>query len=510
MKRRLILNTASNYALFVLQIAVAFIMTPLYVRYLGLRDYGLWEVVVSIIGYAGMLDLGLWPTISRFVAKYQAERNRGQQEATFATALVFMSVVGLLGALLTVVLLVTLEWDLFFGGGELTTYYRSFLGIVAVSVIIKFPGIVAEAYLEGQQRYALKNLFSIINLVVSTTIIFALIDGSSGLLLLATVSVFASALKYSIFFTLLFVRQPQAFGFQLSACSRAHLGTLLRFGIKSFVQGLSGRITNQSSPLIIAAVANSALVPLFTIPASLVRYATTFLMTSTHAFMPLFTSMAADGETGKIRDIYLVSNRAVVGLGALMLLGIVLVGPAFIAVWISDSVAADSQVILAALAFGALGLALNPFGSRFLTAIDQHGIYARFSPIFAVIGVALSIVLMLRYGLPGLAVGASAPVVVSLPLFVSVMCRHLGISPLTYVASFWAPVVAGSAAALLTWQLIIVPMLAMESFLSILIAAAMMSAAFGVAFLTLDLLGSPGVSVARRFLGRAAGHVASG
>ncbi|MEO0344806.1 MAG: lipopolysaccharide biosynthesis protein [Pseudomonadota bacterium] len=489
MRRRLLLNTASNYVVFALQIVVAFVMTPLYVRYMGLQDYGLWEVVVSIIGYAGMLDLGLWPTISRFVAKYQAENNRALQEATFATSLVFLSAIGVVGSLATLGLVVALEPDLFFGDGPDVAYKRWFLLILAINVVLRFPGILAEAYLEGQQRYFLKNSITVINLAFSTAVVYALIDDVWGLMLLAGVGAVSMVVKYSIFFFLIFRAQPQHFAFRPTAFSSAHLRVLLRFGAKSFIQGLSGRISSKSSPLIIAGLSGTALVPLFTIPASLVRYASTFLMTSTHASMPLFSQLAASGQEQRIKSLYLPANKAVVGVGSLMLLGVALIGPTFIAVWITPEVARESAPILGFLALGALGLGWNPFGSRYLTAIDRHGIYAKYGPVFAVVGVLTGAGLLLVYGLPGLAAGIAAPVAISLPVFVREVCRNLGVPMKRYFISFLPAVSAAAVAGYGALHLYEGQFGAASSYLGILGVTASVSVAYAVVFGIIDLLG---------------------
>lgn len=502
MKRLLFINTASNYAVFILQVAVALVMTPLYVKYMGLRDYGLWEVIVSVIGYSGMLDLGLWPTISRFVAKYQAEKNRIKQEETFATAFVFLTIVGFVGAGLVTVAVVLLEYELFFGSSSDTAYYRLFLFVLFVNVTIKFPGIVAEAYLEGQQRYLVKNLFSIASLVVSSSIVYALIAEARGLLLLATVGVCAMAVKYSYFYLLLFRSQPQEFSFRLSAVSLRHLRRLLKFGMKSFVQGVSSRVIHQAGPVIIAAFSTTAMVPFFTIPASLVRYASNFMMTSTHAFMPLFSALFAADKEKEIRQIFLAANRIIVAFGVLMLLGVALVGPEFISIWISPEMASQSREVLILLVLGALGLGLNPFGSRYLTAIDKHGVYAKYDLVFAALSLTLSIALMYWIGLLGVALGVALPVLISLPLYLSVACQHLNISLSRYFANLAFPIVPASIVAFIAWYESYHELGIPNNFFDLGLVGLIMVVAFGVVFSVFDLIGNSNASVIRFLIGQ--------
>ena len=56
--RRLLRNIASNWAGYVVQVAVGFFLTPFVVHSLGETQYGVWTLVVGVTGYYGLLDLG--------------------------------------------------------------------------------------------------------------------------------------------------------------------------------------------------------------------------------------------------------------------------------------------------------------------------------------------------------------------------------------------------------------------------------------------------------------------
>src|SRR5690554_8024057 len=94
----------------VIKLAITFIMTPIFVRSLGHYDYGLWEILGAIIGYMGLLDLGIKPAISRFAAKYQAEKGNEDLKLLYSSTFLFMGVVGLL------IMSFFVLWGVFFPG----------------------------------------------------------------------------------------------------------------------------------------------------------------------------------------------------------------------------------------------------------------------------------------------------------------------------------------------------------------------------------------------------------
>ena len=126
----LLVNISSNMVQFIVVMIVTFIMAPFYLQMMGAYDYGLREMVLAIVGYMGMLDVGMRPTISRFTAVYNAQKDRESQMTVYISSMVFM---GLLGTILAIFFFL---WALFYPElltperGETETKYVLFLLII--------------------------------------------------------------------------------------------------------------------------------------------------------------------------------------------------------------------------------------------------------------------------------------------------------------------------------------------------------------------------------------------
>lgn len=449
MKNKFLLNTLSNYAVLAVKLALTFIMTPILVRHLGLYDYGIWEIVVALIGYAGILDLGLTPTISRYAAKYQALNNRYELQSTFSTSLLFMLLIGLtMGSIVAFVAinypeLITNEV------GSYSRRYRYLLLLIAIQLAFKFPGIVSESFLEGFQQYYLKNLVTIINTIIGASIIYALISDSNALILLALINTIGLSIKYVVFFIFLTKEKDSQLRFSIADGSIEKLKTLLRFGLKSFVQGISFRLETGTDALVIAYFIGTSTVPFYTIPAGLIGYLRTILMTSTHVFMPLFSNLHARNQNDEIVRIYLLASRLVVPAALLLGIGIISYGPHFIALWLGPEFFSDSRKIIPVLTLYALIPSINPFCSRYLTAIGEHGIFAKLAPISALLNLMFSIVFVQHLGIWGVAIGSLIPVVIFTPIYLTHSCRHLKVSISSYIRSVVLPSVVPAIIAIL-------------------------------------------------------------
>ncbi|WP_375192847.1 oligosaccharide flippase family protein [Marinobacter sp.] len=438
MLRLLLINTGSNVLLMVVKMALTFIMTPILIHNLGNYDYGLWEMVAAVLGYMGMLDLGIKPAISRFAAKYKAEEDQLNLQTVFASTLVFMAAIGFLIALALA------GWGVLFSGamapeGEDPLKYTLFLLILAGQMLIVFPGYVAESYLEGFQRYNIKNNITIVNSLIGAVLFIAFVAPDNALLLLAAVNAVGLSVKFLIYGFLLTRASFGRIVFNLALFNGRKLRELMAFGFKSFVQGVATRMENATDTLVIGSFLGPAAVPFYSIPQNLVRYIQTLGWTLSHAFMPLFSDLAARSENDKIQGIYLVASKIVVGLVMAMGIGAAIVGTPFLALWIGTEYTEQSDIILLLLvSFTVLPL-INPFSSRYLTAIGKHGIFARLMPISAVVNLGLSLLLVQYYGVVGVAVASLLPSLVLQPVLLVYSCRQLEVPVATYLRESLLP-----------------------------------------------------------------------
>lgn len=440
MLRTLLINTGSNVTVLLTKLALTLAMTPIFVRYLGKYDYGLWEMVVGVIGYMGMLDMGIKPAISRFVAKYSAESDQRSLFEVYASTFVFTALVG------SVVALIFVVWGLYFAQslaprGASSEPYKLFLFILAAQLLIVFPGYVAESFLEGFQKYHLKNNVTIVNSLIGAAVFIFFATPANALLLLAGVNAAGLITKY-LFYGYL-VSRPGYGGITLkwSSFSLFKLKELLTFGLKSFVQGVANRIESATDTIVIGIILGPAMVPLYSIPQSLVRHIQNLGWSLCHAFMPFFSDLAARSQQEQIRRVYIVASKLVTGLVFALGLGAILVGTPFLNLWLGPDFTDKSDIILLLLVIFLLIPMINPFSSRYLTAIGKHAIYAQIMPFAALVNLGLSILLAEPMGIVGVALGSVIPAIFVYPFILRYSCKQLELPVSTYFRRSLMPLV---------------------------------------------------------------------
>lgn len=425
MIKTLLVNTGSNVVLMINKIVVTLIMTPIYLSSLGSYDYGLWGMIGGIVGYMGLLDIGIRPSISRFSAKYKALNDTQNLNTVFVSTFLFMSVLGLFLCLCFV------GWALIFpevlsASDIREDAYVLFLLIIGGQLLVSFPGYVLESYLEGFQQYFVKNNVTMLVTITGAVFIFNFITPENGLYLMALTAAVGVWLRFFVYWILLFKPSSTGLRFLVSNYSFSKLKEVLVFGLKSFVQGISGRVETSSDTLIIGFVLGPQAVPFYHIPASLAGYMRGIGWTMTHAFMPMFSNLHALDETSRMQELYLRASKYVVAIIAAMALGICFLGGEFLTIWLSPEFKEKGEYILyCAVLFVAIPF-LAPFSSRYLTGIGKHGYLAKLAPFGAVLNISLSLLLVDHYGALGVAVASVITASIFTPLYIRYVCNQMG------------------------------------------------------------------------------------
>lgn len=485
MIRTLLVNTGSNLLLMVVKLVITFVMTPIFILNLGKYDYGLWEMVGAVIGYMGILDLGLRPAISRYAARHLAEGDEVALQSVYISALVFMALVGIL------LFVFFFSWGFWFGGvlapeGEPHQRYTLFLIIIGSYLLISFPGYVAESYLEGFQKYYLKNNITIINSLIGSSLLYTLMTPENGLVLLAGINAIGLTIKYILFMWILSRPGYGGVRAQLKMFSFNRLRELIVFGFKSFIQGIATRVENATDVLIIGLTLGPAMVPFYSIPANLTQQVRGLGWTLTHAFMPLFSGLNAKSQTETIRQVFLISSRYVVSILFAMGTGALLLGVPFISVWLDPEFGEKAKWLILFLVFFTILPFINPFASRYLTAINKHGIFARLTPLAAIINLVLSLLLVHPFGLEGVAFASVIPGLIFVPIYLRYTCKNLELSVWYYLR---AAVLPGLVPAALMALIIlgVGEYLAYDSYFRILVGAGLASLGWLASFWLLVL-----------------------
>ena len=423
----------------IVKAGITFVMAPVIVHALGNYDYGIWEMVFAVVGYMGMLDLGLSPAIIRNVSRQNALHNTEEVHRIYSSAMAFFLPVGLL---LSILLFAgALFPHLIFpnsGDAELQKY-SIFLAIVAVQVLTSFVGLVFDTFLEGFQRYSLRNYATIIASVCGALVMYPLLKGGGGILVLAAGNAIGFSLKITFYGFTLAKKKNGGFRFRRRDVSWVTLKELLTFGFKSFIYATSFGIGHFADKLILGAFISPIAVTFYTIPVSLVGQARNLIWSAVRVFMPVFSEMDARNEKTEARKLLFSASRYALAVILPILVGICILGPDFLRYWIGSEYAEQGRLILYIMSAAYLLQWLCPFRNRFLTGLGILDLQARLGVIGVVFNLIISIVLVRYLGKEGVALGTFLPELMIQPYLLWFTCKMAGGTMTNYITSVFVP-----------------------------------------------------------------------
>lgn len=432
MTNKLLLNSLSGTLLYLINVVITFIMSPVIVRELGNRDYGLWEMALAIVGYMGLLDLGIGPALLRYVAVAHSRDDQKELQETISTAQIFFIAIGLVAALS---LLILSRHPAFILGKE--SFDAGYMGIIlvlfAINAGLSFPLNVFTAVIMGVQRHYLINLTRCILIVIRSIVAYALLIRytGKGLLILAILEPIFNLVQFTIFATA--IRYDRSIpGFSLAACSLVKLKELFGYGSKSATLMVASRVQGASIPFVISTVLGVSNIVYFTMPNRLVDYAKGLSLAIGFPLTPYFASQMAGDDKSAVKNSWLQTSLALQIITLAMPLYIIFCGEPFLAVWIGKEYAVAGRGVLYCLAGALVVEAIAPNASRILMASGHHGRAALMWLILSIVSVPLAVLGANRWGVTGVALGSATVLIIGNAVALHMACRDVGATMAEY------------------------------------------------------------------------------
>ena len=83
----LLRNVAVSYLTMGVSTLTAFFVTPILLRALGKEQFGLWALLLSLLGYVSLVEAGIYTSVSKRVAECMAVHDRNRLKQVLATSM---------------------------------------------------------------------------------------------------------------------------------------------------------------------------------------------------------------------------------------------------------------------------------------------------------------------------------------------------------------------------------------------------------------------------------------
>lgn len=445
-------NTLTNYARVVVRLASGVVLFRLTFQYLDAETFGFYSLLWSLFGFTVLLDFGLGFTVQKALAEASARGDFSGASRLVAT--VFWSFVALA---LVVVAVAWLGVDVFLQRtqvpaaryAECRAAFFVFFGFLAAG----FPCGLFPEMLRGLQRIDLINWLQIGGVLLNFALLALALVQHWSFPLVMLVSVASAILPSALAAWFVFPRAP---GLSLHP-SLFHLPSVrgvLSFSLIAYLVTFTNLIMARTDQAVIGFTIGVAFVAAYQAGYKASEMFNLFAVQLQDAISPAAARLQAQGDRTALRQLLLANTRMttalVVPLGALC--AVYLEPLVRLLTGIATVETATLQVGWALLASGVSLMMTNSVSKRVLMMCGWERKLLWASLADAGINLLLSLVLVRRYGIVGVAIGTLIPTILVgwfwvLPL----AARFAGISVREFCLAAYLPAlkVVGAAAAAL-------------------------------------------------------------
>ena len=400
LRRRVAHSTATNVLTKVLGLAVGFVLTPFILSRVGAAAYGLWALTGSVVAYGALLDFGITGGLTKHVAEYWARREVRNAEEVIASALsiytVFAGVI-----LLAALLLAPFFPRLFNLQPEVHATAIRLVILMGLTTALSLPAALPMATLRALQRFDLANVVSLVAIGLSAagTVAVLMLGGGIEALVLVHLAVTVFVQLPALW---LLHRTAPDLRFGWRGATRGTARELIAFSWYIFVSQSATRVQHRADELIIG-----AFLPIVSVtPYALARRLAEVGQALTDQFMRVLSPLAAElnavEDTPRLRVVFLHGTRLSLAMHLPIALTTALMAGPLLGVWVGAEYARYAPLVWLVSAALLIDTGVWPAGAL-LQAISRHQPLAAFAVFGAVANVALSIVLVHRWGLEGVA-----------------------------------------------------------------------------------------------------------
>lgn len=432
---RFLRNAIANWGAFLYVAIVSFFLSPFVVQHLGGTAYGVWSLLVALVGYLGLLDFGVRGAVTRYVAHHYAVSDHKASSAIVSAGLVLFGFLGCMAILLSGLGAYLLPY-LFTVPEEMVADARLVLVLGGLTVATTLIGAVFGGVVTGLERFDISSGIEIVVTTIRTAAVVVALDSGHGLVALGGIHL-GAALLYGLGSWLTVRRIYPSLHFDFSRGLRSNIKTILSFSAYLSLLHVFSLLSYYSNALIIAAFLPIAAVTFFAIAGNLVDYAGKVAGALSKMMTPRVSALTSAGSEhvgAEVTGAARVATLATAPIAATFWLR----GESFVNLWMGSEYGPVSGEILRVLALTVLLGGARAIAAASIIGANKHRTLIPGLAFEAFANIALSIALVRPLGVLGVAWGVLIPnALVSLFFIPRCLRSATGVPTGAYIRDAW-------------------------------------------------------------------------
>lgn len=429
---------------------VSLIFTPVLLRLLGQSEYGLYDLVASVVSYLGVLNFGFGSAYMRYFSRYKVDEEKDKLATLNGMFLIVFSVLALVAVVAGFIL--AQYTDVVFGNklnpaelakAELLMY------ILVLNLGFSFPSIVFTSYITANERFVFQKLVQLIKTLTSPFLVLPVLllgYGSIGYALATSVVNLLVELVYAAYS----IRKlKMRFSFENMEASLMKEMSVFSFYI--FINMLVDQINWSVDKFLIGRFQGTVGVAVYGVASTINNHYRQISQAVSNVFIPRIHRMVANrDDNDELTLLFTKIGRVQFVILALISSTFIFFGKPFIMKWAGQNYADSYYVVLFLILPVTIPL-IQTIGIEIQRAKNMHQFRSIMYFLMAVANLFVSIPLTRTYGPVGAAAGTAISMILGNGIAMNLYNHYkIGLDMvyfwkqiLRFVPALIAPVVSG-------------------------------------------------------------------
>ena len=427
-------------------ILTSLLYTPFMLRVLGQNEYGLYQLVASVVAYMSLLSLGFGSSYMRFYSRYKAKEDRENIARLNGIFLIIFLAISLIcivcGELLNFNIKEVLGDKLSFDEVDKA---RILMHFMIFNMALSFPASIFTSYITAYERFVFQKGLIVLQKIFNPFLnIIILLSGfgSIGLVVVSTV-IAVSSFAINVYYCVkkLHIR------FIFKDIQFSLLKEMWVFTFFIFLNQIIDQINWNLDKYLLGRMVGTASVAVYSIGSHLNSMYFQLATSISNVFYPQINRIVAESNDNEaIIKLMTKIGRLQFMVLFLFVSGFFFYGRAFIAIWAGDGYE-NSYYIAMLLFISAFVPLIQEIGLEIQRAKNMHKARSVVYLAIVIMNIFLSIYLIGKYGERGAATGTAVATILGAVIFINWYYKYRMKLDIGY---FWKEIFKFSPAAILS------------------------------------------------------------
>lgn len=400
-----------SYVSMILGYIISILYTPIMLRLLGQSEYGLYNLVSSVVSYLGLLSFGLGSAYMKYYSVYKANNQKIHIKKLNGMFLIVFSIISIVS--LIVGLIFVKKIDFILGGkllpSELATA-KVLMGIMVINIAISFPLSIFDFYIIANENYIFQKLLQMLRTIINPLIMLPiLLMGYKSIGMVAVTTVITLLIGLS---NIIFCFKKLKIQFTFKKIEISLMKEISIFSSYIFINMIIDQINWNVDKFILGKFRGTASVAIYGIASQLNTYYLTLSTSISNVFIPRVNRMEAlKTNNEEFTSLFTRVGRIQFIILSLILSGIIIFGKPFIIMWAGKDYIDAYEILLLLIIPVTIPLIQN-IGIEIQKAKNMHKFRSIIYLFISIFNILMSIPLTKMYGGKGAALGTAISLII--------------------------------------------------------------------------------------------------